>query len=59
MKRADRLGARWVLIVGEDELAAGKVVLRNMATKEQEEIALEGLVQHLKSRIQEASSHCA
>ena len=59
MKRADRLGARWVLIVGEDELAAGRAVLRNMATKEQEEIALEGLVQHLKSRIQEASSHCA
>jgi len=59
MKRADRLGARWVLIVGEDELASGKVVLRNMTTKEQEEIPLEGLMEHLKSRMQEASSHCA
>ena len=59
MKRADRLGARWVLIVGEDELAAGKAVLRNMATKEQEEIPLKGLVKHLKSRIEEALPHCA
>lgn len=59
MKRADRLRAKWVLIVGEDELASGKMVLRNMATKEQEEIPLEGLVEHLKSRIQEASSHRA
>lgn len=47
MKRADRLGARRVLIVGDDEIASGKAVLRDMSNKTQEEIALEGLVQTL------------
>jgi histidyl-tRNA synthetase len=48
MKRADRIGARRVLIVGEDEIASGKAVLRNMAAKTQEDILLENLVQNLK-----------
>ena len=38
MKRADKLNAKRVLIAGEDELAKGKVVLRNMETKAQEEV---------------------
>jgi histidyl-tRNA synthetase len=49
MKTADKLGARKVLIVGENELASGRGVLRDMATKAQEEIALEGLVEKLKT----------
>ncbi|MDP3696094.1 MAG: His/Gly/Thr/Pro-type tRNA ligase C-terminal domain-containing protein, partial [Desulfocapsaceae bacterium] len=36
-----KLGAAYVLILGEDELAAGKAVLRNMATKQQQEIVLQ------------------
>ena len=51
MKRADRLSARRVLIVGEDEMASGKAVLRNMAAKTQEDISLENLVQNLKKVI--------
>ena len=51
MKRADRLGAGWVLIVGEDELSAGKVILRNMESKGQEEIPLDGLIESLKSKL--------
>lgn len=47
MKRADRLGAQRVLIVGEDELATGKAKLRHMEKKEQEEILLDGLVERL------------
>lgn len=43
MKRANRLGAGEVLIVGESELQQGKAMLRDMATKEQTELALEGL----------------
>jgi histidyl-tRNA synthetase len=50
MKRAGRLGTRWVLIVGEDEIAAGKAVLRNMETKDQEDIPLKGLIESLKSK---------
>jgi histidyl-tRNA synthetase len=51
MKRADRLGAARVLIVGEAELAAGKANLRDMATKEQTEVVLAGLVDALKKKL--------
>jgi len=48
MKRADRLGAKKVLIVGDDELASGKGILRNLSTKEQKEIGLDDLVENIK-----------
>lgn len=41
MKRADRLGAEFVLIVGEDELTHSIGVLRNMRSKEQTEMPLD------------------
>jgi histidyl-tRNA synthetase len=47
MKRADRLGAPQVLILGDAELAAGKALLRNMSTRAQSELAIEGLAQKL------------
>ena len=51
MRRADKLKARYVLILGEDELKRGKVVLRNMGTKSQEEIPIKDLLITLKSKI--------
>ena len=48
MKRADRLGAKKVLMVGDNELASGKGVLRDMETKEQKEIDLKNIVDNLK-----------
>lgn len=39
-KQADRLGARFVIVVGPDELAAGEVTLRDMTTKEEKRVAL-------------------
>jgi histidyl-tRNA synthetase len=51
MKSADRLGARKVLIVGENELASGRAVLRDMASKAQEEIELRSLVEKLSERL--------
>ena len=48
MKRADRLGAAYVLIVGEDELQKGLAVLRNMRTKEQISVAFDEIVDKLK-----------
>jgi histidyl-tRNA synthetase len=48
MKRADRLGAEHVLIVGDKELAEGAVVLRNMTSKEQLEISMKDIVQKLR-----------
>ncbi|MEJ5347925.1 MAG: histidine--tRNA ligase [Desulfosoma sp.] len=44
MRRADKLGAAYVVIVGEEELAKGRVTVRHMAAKEQTEIALENVV---------------
>ena len=38
MRRADKLGANVVLIVGPDEMANGKALVRHMATKEQTEV---------------------
>jgi len=50
MRRADKLGAQAVLIVGDDELQKGRALLRDMASKQQEEIALAEIVAKLISR---------
>ena len=47
MRHADRLRARKVLIVGEDELGRGKGILRDMVTKEQAELPLDNVVNEL------------
>src|SRR5512139_3856008 len=51
MRRADKLKARSVLILGGEELKRGKAVLRNMENKIQEEIALKDIVKVLKEKI--------
>ena len=38
MKQANKAGASWALIIGENELEQGQAVLRNMDTQEQEDI---------------------
>ncbi len=43
MKRADKLNARYVLIAGQAELAENALILRNMQTKEQVSIPMDGL----------------
>jgi len=48
MKKADRLGARYVLILGDKEIGEGSAVLRNMTTKEQCPVPIEGIVEKLK-----------
>ena len=55
MKKADRLGAAKVLIVGDDELESGRAVLRDMDTKDQTEIELGSIVETLLSLILMAS----
>ena len=47
MKKANRAQAKQVLIFGEEELARGSVILRNMATAEQKEIAIENIMNEL------------
>ncbi len=49
MKRADKLNACHVLIAGENELAQGKLILRNMNTKDQVFVAMDNLADELKT----------
>ena len=51
MKRADRLAAALVLIVGDDELKKGEAILRDMKTKDQVSIPIDGLVENVKEKI--------
>jgi histidyl-tRNA synthetase len=51
MKRAHRSGARYVLMVGEDEISKGVVSLRDMIESRQEEISREEIKAHLTSRL--------
>lgn len=50
MKRADRLAAPLVVIMGENELQKGEVTVKTMETGEQESVSLKDLVSFLKSR---------
>ena len=50
MRRADKFKALSVLIVGDDELAQGKAVLRDMASKHQDEISLDRIETELSAR---------
>jgi histidyl-tRNA synthetase len=47
MELANKLGARFVLIVGEDELAAGRYSLKNMSTSEQESLGIDEIAARL------------
>jgi len=47
LKYADRLGAKKVLMIGDNELKSGKVILRDMSSGDQEEIDLDDLVHKL------------
>jgi len=43
MRSADKIGARFVVILGEDEIKKGEATLRDMATKEQISVKFEAL----------------
>lgn len=49
MKGADRSGARYALIIGQDELVAGVVTIKDLDSGEQSSIALDLVPQHLSS----------
>ncbi len=51
MKQADRSGARYCLIMGEQELEEEKAILRDMKTREQEDVELDDLPEALLDRI--------
>ncbi len=49
MKKADKLNACAVLLLGEDELAKGEITLRDLTSGEQQTVALTGLVNTLQT----------
>lgn len=53
MRNADKNNARCVIIIGDDELKKKAVVIRDMQTKEQKEIPVDGLHEGLKNYIKE------
>ena len=50
-KYADRRGVRFVLIRGSNEVEAGTVAVKELATGEQVEVAEDDLVAHLRARL--------
>lgn len=49
MKFAGKTGARFTLVLGDDEIAAGQAKLKNMADGTEQAVLLEQLVSHLKT----------
>lgn len=52
MKRAGKLGAEWVLILGPEEMSRGEGILRNMSTGTQEEVSLGEAVTEIIKRLE-------
>jgi histidyl-tRNA synthetase len=48
MKDADRSGARYAAIIGEEELSAGEVTLRDLESGEQERVAMDSLIMRVQ-----------
>ncbi len=51
MKYADKIGAKYVIVLGDDEIDTGKAKLKNMATGQQTDIELNNLSTLLKEEI--------
>ncbi|NLK21100.1 MAG: histidine--tRNA ligase [Epulopiscium sp.] len=49
MKYADKIGAKYSMILGDDEINTGKAVIKNMQTKEQIEVEISNIVSILVS----------
>ena len=51
MKAADRSGARFALVLGENELASGEVELKDLSNGNQQRLGLDDVVQQLTSQL--------
>jgi histidyl-tRNA synthetase len=49
LRQADRLGSRFALIIGDDEVVKGAGILRDMNTKAQQEVSLKSLSRDISS----------
>jgi len=53
MKLADKVNAKIVLIVGDNELEKGEIVVRDMSTREQESVKIDDVPRRLEEKIRE------
>jgi histidyl-tRNA synthetase len=51
LKRADSLRARLALIVGDNELTTGKLILRDLSTREQVEVTVDELESKIRQKL--------
>ena len=51
MRQADRKGAKFVVLLGDDELKSGKIVLRNMSDQTQKDLEMKNAVQQIKEQL--------
>ena len=51
MKYADKIGAKFTLVLGDNEVESGKAVLKNMSNSAEKEIALAEIVEELGEEI--------
>lgn len=53
MKAADKAGAAWAVIVGDDDIANSSAVLKNLSTGEQVQVPAAELVERIRKEIRE------
>ncbi|MDN6400794.1 MAG: His/Gly/Thr/Pro-type tRNA ligase C-terminal domain-containing protein, partial [Brachybacterium sp.] len=56
MKGADRAGALFALVLGDNELRDGTVVLRDLSTRQQTEVAVEDVEQVVTRALAEVTA---
>ena len=55
MSYADRIGVPYLVLIGEDEMAAGKLSLKNMKTGEQKLVTVEEAAEEIARTVCEKS----
>lgn len=51
MREANRLNAKFALILGQDEFQKNSIIVKNLSTGEQEEVFLDNLLDYLKAKV--------
>ena len=57
-KRAERKNSSLAIIIGEDELASGEVIIRDFVKQEQRSVQLEEMMKEIHSFFEVEEHHC-
>lgn len=52
-KTADKLGTKYIIIIGEEEAKSGTLTIKNNKTKEEEKIELDNIIDYLDRRLED------